>query len=1079
MNNLQQQPGNTNSWHAMYSVSDRQKVVQILSGTLKELQNGNYDAQKAANMAQEFEKFTFMKSQSRDEYLRLIKQKVTQLRAGIRNPANGNNMGGNNPMVNQNMGQNMGSGMGMQQQPNMNPQSNMRPQNMNFLQQQAQARQQSAAQIQAQLRNGNIANQTPSQTQPVHHIQQQQQQQPSQPPQPQQSQPPQQPQPQPNQQQLHQISNMIRNAPIPQALLSKIPNLPPNVNTWTQIFDCFQKKIIPQAAMPVIKEIHNTHLQLTLRQHQQQKINQMQSQRMNQQQHQQQHQQQPQLPQQQQQQQQPQAMNNMAGTVNNSNNNTPVMNSGNFNMNNLNPQQKQQLLRRQMQQRNSLAGQNPLMQQQGQVPSQPPQPQPQQQPSQPQQQKPQMVQSSPQNPQQSKPPNFTITPDDILKYSSDAMRLLTRLQSNGSIQPNLDQSQKESFIRKYIHHQKTTMWKQGQVTNNMTNVPNTANAGNTVNQAQVQRRLQQQTGVNSMPMQSQPQTQPSAPLSQQSPMINNMQMGNQQPMPHTQMNNQNSPMMQQRAVNTPTMPMNNNDPSAATKKQAAMGSLSALLPPLTDEMKLQLRQLIEEVSRNNVALKDVTMLLSQQDKNAVRDTVVRISQQYANVDSIISYFYIITRNVEGTKRLIQMKYMTKNIIENVQRGIYLAAPDLLEKLRSQYQKYFEYVKEQFAIRRQRMQSQQPQGQPPQQQFLNNQQRNGPIQNQIPQQQVQGMPQQQNGQTLMNIGPVNSWPNVAPPMQQRNNIGSSPMIPNSVSPIIPKQMHPFQSPASNINTAPPKQGGRAQNKKSVSGTTPGATGTSRKKSINKSISSVGGIPTPANNATTPAALANSIKTPNSIPTPQVPPTQSNKNTPAEQQSPNSQMKRAPSNAGLKITEDTVGTIFNNSEVDPKLAKRRELSDTDPLKFFYASLSNLLEIDDLAGDQQGLPTPAQSSSSTGSKIGIAKSPLSPVITSNEWTCEIKPMAITSSFKQVGTIRELTASDIVQTCADLALTEVEEFSKKGVKRENDEMDDSDDIDNLFSDKKPKVEDDDYKFMYEPVEFDEWQKFMVASMQ
>ncbi|CUM45632.1 uncharacterized protein AC631_04667 [Debaryomyces fabryi] len=1075
MNNLQQQPGNTNSWHAMYSVTDRQKVVQILSGTLKELQNGNYDAQKAANMAQEFEKFTFMKSQSRDEYLRLIKQKVTQLRGGIRNPANGNNMGGNNSVMNQNMGQNMGQGMGMQQ-PNMNSQNsinsqnNMRPQNMNFLQQQAQARQQSAAQIQAQLRNNSISNQPPSQSQPVHHMQQQQQQQ-----QPQQ---PQQPQPQqnlqPNQQQLHQISNMIRNAPIPQALLSKIPNLPPNVNTWTQIFDCFQKKIIPQAAMPVIKEIHNTHLQLTLRQHQQQKINQMQSQRMNQQQ-----QPQPQLPQQQ----QPQAMNNMAGAINNSNSNTPVMNSGNFNMNNLNPQQKQQLLRRQMQQRNALSGQNPLMPQQGQVPPQPQQPQQPQQPPQPsqQQQKPQMLQTSPQNPQQGKPPNFTITPDDILKYSSDAMRLLTRLQSNGSIQPNLDQSQKESFIRKYIHHQKTTMWKQGQMSNNMTNVPNAANAGSAVNQAQVQRRLQQQAGVNNMPMQPQQQPQPLAPLSQQLPMINNMQMGNQQPMPHTQMNNQSSPMMQQRAANTPGMPMNNNNPNDVTKKQAAMGSLSALLPPLTDEMKLQLRQLIEEVSRNNVALKDVTMLLSQQDKNAVRDTVVRISQQYANVDSIISYFYIITRNVEGTKRLIQMKYMTKNIIENVQRGIYLAAPDLLEKLRSQYQKYFEYVKEQFAIRKQRMQSQQLQGQPPQQQqqFLNNQQRNGPISNQIPQQQVQGMPQQQNGQPLMNIGPVNSWPNVAPPMQQRNNIGSSPMIPNSVSPIIPKQMHPFQSPAPNLNTAPPKQVGRAQNKKSVSGATPGSTGTGRKKSVNKSISSVGGIPTPANNATTPAALANSIKTPNSIPTPQIPATQSNKNTPAEQQSPSSQMKRAPSNAGLKITEDTVGTIFNNSEMDPKLAKRRELSDTDSEKFFYASLSNLLDLDDSAGDHQGLPTPAQSSSSTGGKTGIAKSPLSPVITSNEWTCEIKPMAITTSFNQVDMIRELTASDIVQTCADLALTEVEEFSKKGVKRENDKMDDSDDIDNLFSDKKPKVEDDDYKYMYEPVEFDEWQKFMVASMQ
>lgn len=1057
MNNLQQQPGNMNSWHAMYSVNDRQKVVQILTATLKELQNGNYDAQKAANMAQEFEKFTFMKSQSRDEYLRLIKQKVTQLRSGIRNTGNGANIGGNNPMMGQNMGQNMGQGMGNMPQQNMNAQNSMKPENMNFLQQQAQARQQSAAQIQSQLRNNSMLNQ-PNQAQPVPHMQQpqQHQQQASQ-------------NLQPNQQQLQQISNMIRNAPIPQALLSKVPNLPPNVNTWTQIFDCFQKKIIPQAAMPVIKEIHNTHLQLTLRQHQQQKLNQMQSQRLNQQ----------QQAQPSQQPQQPQGMNNLStGAVNNSNSNTPVMNSGNFNMANLNPQQKQQLLRRQMQQRNAMGGQNPIIQQQQQ-------PQPQSQPpqsQQPQQPTPKMVQASPQNNQQGKPPNFTITADDILKYSSDAMRLLTRLQSNGSIQPNLDQSQKESFIRKYIHHQKTTMWKQSQMNNNMSNLPNSGNSGNAVNQAQVQRRLQQQADVTNMPMQSQSQGQgqPQVPMQQQLPMMNNMQIGGQQGMAHPQMSNQGTPMLQQRPASSAGLPMNNNNVNAPNQKQAAMGSLSSILPPLTDEMKLQLRLLIEEVSRNNVALKDVTMLLSQQDKNTVRDTIVRISQQYANVDSIISYFYIITRNVEGTKRLIQMKYMTKNIIENVQRGIYLAAPDLLEKLRSQYQKYFEYVKEQFAIRRQRLQNQPPQSQLPQQQqqqqqFMNNQQRNGSVQNQIPQQQVQGMTQQA-GQPLMNIGPANSWPNVAPPIQQRGNIGSSPMVPNAASPVIPKQIHPFQSTTPNAPVQQ-KQMGRAQNKKSVSGSVPGTTPSAgRKKSINKSISSVGGIPTPANNATTPATLANSIKTPNSIPTPQIPASQSNKNTPSEQ-SPNAQGKRS-SSTGLKITEDTVGNIFDNSEVDPKLAKRRELSDTDPEKFFYASLSNLLELSDLSADHQGLPTPAHSSSAN-TKNGHAKSPLSPVITSNEWTCEIKPIAITSSFKQVDTIRELTSSDIVQTCADLALDEVEEFSKKGIKRENDKMDDSDDIDNLFGDKKMKVEDDDFKFMYEPVEFDEWQTFMITSMQ
>ncbi|KAK7684012.1 hypothetical protein QCA50_012988 [Cerrena zonata] len=111
-------------------------------------------------MAQEFEKFTFMKAPSRDEYLRSIKQKITQLRSGsMRNmaaasaAANPNNIANNNNNNNTNNNINAparnptvpNNTAGMVN--NMGPQNNMNPQSMNFLQQQAQARQQSAAQI--------------------------------------------------------------------------------------------------------------------------------------------------------------------------------------------------------------------------------------------------------------------------------------------------------------------------------------------------------------------------------------------------------------------------------------------------------------------------------------------------------------------------------------------------------------------------------------------------------------------------------------------------------------------------------------------------------------------------------------------------------------------------------------------------------------------------------------------------------------------------------------------------------------------------------------------------------------------
>lgn len=907
-----QQPQNMATWHAMYSFQDRQKVIQILASTLKEIQGANYNVQKAQNMALEFEKFTFMKAPTRDEYLRAIKQKITQLRGNIR------------PMMDQQQQQ--------QQQPQQ-PQQQQNSMNMNFLQQQAQARQQSAAQIQAQMRLQSVS----SAPNPA----------PTSGPAPANG----------NNTQVQQIiGNMIKNVPIPATLLAKIPNLPPNINTWTQIFDCFQKKIIPHSAMPIIREIHNTHMQLALRQHQQQRLNQMNKQ--------------PQQP----------AQNSQIPA------NPQLARNANFNLNNMSAQQKG-MLQRQQQQQNPQSQFNQLKLKQA---------------AQAVQAAPLQHQAVGQQPA-GRVPNQTITPDDIVKYSADALALLNTLQNNGSIPRELDQAQKQSFIRKFIHHQKLTLWKQRQ------------GQGQQQGQPAQQRPAQPQAqGLGNFPDQLNPQ------------MMNASPMIPQQVPPSQPQLQQQQQQQQQRQFNmTPQLGNNQLNGTPAASAQAAGGagarpannSMSAIIPPLTDEMKAKLRKMFEEVSRNNVALKDVTQLLSQQEKTQVGEILAKISQQYVNVDSILSYFYVLTKNLEGTKRLIQMKHMTRQIVDNLRRGVYLAGPDLLEKLRSQYQKYFDYVKEQVAIRRQAQQRQltvQAQRQPQRpQQF------NGPA----------ASPQ---------LNQVNNWSKPqpvpmnyqAPPVQMPQGMGNkgSPLLPGA-SPV-PSAKQPAKPPA----------------KKPV----PVPNNNRRKLSANK-------IPTPAENATTPATLANAIKTPNSIPTPHVPQTHSNKNTPQDM---------SPSYPGRGATatpfnrEAAVIDIFSNSGADSKATRRRELSNTDPEKFFLSSLANLLDLEETSAE---LLTPAPSE-----KSNIDKSPLSPL--SNEWTCAIRPDAITSAFKQVDAIREVVANDIIEV-----FTHTEPL-----KRDNTEMDDHDDIDGLFDEKKFKPDVSDFsKHMFEPIGVEDWRTFVASTLE
>ena len=1203
--NIHPQQGAMGSWRDGFA-ADRHKVVQILTQTLKDTQPANYDANKAAQLAQEFENFTFQKSQSRDDYMISIKSKIGQFKASV----NRNGM----QQQQQQQQQNTGLRQPQQQQPNVNApqqqQGNMNVQNMNFLQRQAQARQQSAAQIQAQLRNKNQQQQQPQAQQPQQNqfqqsIQQQQQQTQQIPPggaKP--------AQPQLNQQQLIRIGNQLRNAPIPQALLSKIPNLPPNVNTLSQIIECIQNGIIPSSVTQLVKDIHNTHVQLVVRQQQQQ-----QQQNVN-------------LMQANLQQMQQQGLNPQA-SVNNANITSALNNP------NLTAQQKQQYQRQLQQQQQQQQQRAPSVvnggpQQQQQFPqSQIP---PGQQMRNQQQTAPQMLPQG-QNQMQSQiqpqggqaqgqsnlanGPNLKITPQDMMKYSPDALSMLTKLQERGEITRNLNMNQKEEFIKKYIVHHKNLLWKQqNELAANRGTINGANNIGGNAPQQQLQPQHQQQSNQamlnqstmlnQNIPLQQQSQQQQQQQQQQMQPKINqsmaqfnnntspvlpfnglNQSMQPRVPIPsqnpNSNPNSNQNPIPNQNHLQQQPIPQNrnnfqqqqqqlqqqqnraplNNQPGGQQGNQpggqagGAQARPQAVLPVVTDDVKLKLRQLVESVSRHHVALKDETLTLSINEKKIVRDSIMAISQQYASVDSIITYFYVTTRNADGTTKLIQMKYMTKNIIESLQRGIYLATPDLLDKLRAQYQKYFEYVKDQISNRRQQMQVQQQQLQQmssvnpplaptqaqPLQQFNNiQQQRANAIQRggQLPPQQPQGNQNWNNAPGMVGQQQQQMQKNQQPPMH------SSPMMPNGVSPLISNANLAIQQPVignNNNKVSPQKQNARMpqgnllnnnnnnnNNLKKNNVVPPAA----RRKS-SKGTSAAGGMPTPVGgNATTPGTLANSIKTPNSISTPMIPPQSqgSNKNTPIE--SPNyhnknpsvssvSSTKQLNSNNALtqqqqlQLIQDKVfeDSLVESPEVNAKLLARKKLASSDSEKFFFASLANMLDLEEGTGENKignyngssggkSLPTPQ---SMYNGKIGSAMSPLSPISLplassssfgfalalgnglllgqSTGWTCEIKPEAITSTFNQIESIKDLTSSDIIQTCYRIGEIEKREREQQQIKQESENSlkhprDDNNDFDDLFmEEKKPKFDFEDIseKFLYQHNDFEDWKDFVIAN--
>lgn len=513
----------------------------------------------------------------------------------------------------------------------------------------------------------------------------------------------------------------------------------------------------------------------------------------------------------------------------------------------------------------------------------------------------------------------------------------------------------------------------------------------------------------------------------------------------------------------------------------------SFLPPMTDEIKLRLQNISAEVAQSKVPLKDVTMLLSDAEKLRVRDMMQQLLQQYQNADNILGYFYVLSGNADGAKRLLQLKLMTKNILENLRQDTYLAGPDLIEKMRLQYQKFTDYVKEQILARKAQQEAIKQQ---PQQHLNQNQNPQGqpapPIQQQGP---AQGMRGAVNGQYAQNNqqypqnmsqlmpGGYNNSQNIAPPGQPQQ----SPQVQsmqhgqfNQQKPISQQPPQQYARALPNQNMQPQKLPGAAPGPRLGSspipipgaaspGTksqpykaTPAKKATTTAANRRKNAKSSSAIPTPAS-APTPATLANAIKTPNNMPTPLLPQTHSNRGTPNES-SPTNDLKTM-----SMEKEPFVGDVFGRNSTDFQQAKRRELSDANPEKFFFSALSNLLEIGEEFGGK----------SAEDSQLPL-KSPLSPKH-SGEWSAEIKPFALVSAFRQVEAIKDLTCSDILSDCAELVKLESadrEANSERSLKRE---LEEEEDLDLLFVDKKFGLEELAFGECGSLVEFDDWKSWLT----
>lgn len=1407
----------TETWQSSYPVEDRKKIVYTLLNTLKEISGNDFDLKNNEEAAQEFEKLMFIHSNTKEKYLKVIRQKLHSLRSGARNgfqnqSQNGQTHNGGEAGMQFQGGQRMKMGGSVNNTSTLNQ---AHPNYLKYMQQSQQSRQQQTMKMYSLMMNSDVNNYNqPMKTQyfssqqnsNITNIQYQ------------------------------QVVSYISNIPIPQALLSKISNLPSGVNTWSQVYECLQKKILPDSAIPIIKDLHDTHIQLVYRQHQQQKLNQINSQRNSNPNYSMSTNQSPNIspiiPQQQ--------LYNVSNipiqkslSLNHSPNISPIVNqqqpfnvpiSNNLNVNSLslnnldslngnsiNLQNTNQMHfflqnQKQSQKKNMNMSKPQTHHQPNLVTLSPIQQQinpnqylqnsyqhqfhhknyPPNQPIQQMQGQNQMLYMSliqphthtnhqphlqTQQNQQSniqKIPYLQITPQDIMKYSSDAVILLNRLQENRSIQSDLDRNQKKNFIRKYIIHQKKKLWKK-QNSQNLGNglsnpqindienlkvnlvisdgnkINNNASVINDIDPHLVQRRHQDHNQNNIGTLNQQPIQHPSIipdknninntpinslnlnpkkmidykmqmkdmnfSISSQKRMMNNYHLNNYNSFidgsvnnnitnknsSNIDLNNNISSTINKKnisaldlnlsenpninVINSPNLNVNNNqinnisniginlnsntnvnrsnsnvnldpdiefnsnssnnknlkynlnasfnqshnvnnnsnqskhisngitidsnniesqnfesntisnnninnrsNPVASPNndsnftfemnlnnnlssnhnqgymfnhsnnqnsnlstnsnniyknnyniktvsnnmnmndvqeninnvhRQRNSDSFQFILPTLTDDLKQRLRKLVEKILKNNIYLRDITSLLSEKEKSLIRETFIKVTQQYSNIDSVISYFFIITQNEEGTKRLLQMKFIIKKLLEGFKKGVYLGEHSLLLKLQKQYQKYFDHVKEHFFLKRQQLQNQQNQTQQSvlqpnrTSQHINNQVLNSSLPQNlqffsgpstVKQQKTQQF-QRNQSQDPQNQKFINFGNNVKSPKKNNDNhkrLSSSVFVSNQSSPHNYNLQSPLKIPyhyniqnqniqatqLKKVSSAKKKNifknsvnlgisldssnQGSANNKacanlshKNIKENTflsyntinPGSYSNDFIKTTNLS-----NVSTPIENNISSNLISTSNKTPNSLSSTQSSLNTSIKNILNNNSSSNS-TKNSPNDSDLNDTYD----IFNCVELDSKMNERKNLRSTDPEKFFFSSLANLLKLENFfekKKDSSLLPKNETKFNNSDENLDD----------NDNWTCDIKPGTICAAFKQIDFISELVLEDVLFVSNTNAIIHNTENLQDDKIISNDEN-----FNNLIKiEKKSDVKD---FFLHDSIDFCEW-KLSIASI-
>lgn len=108
---------------------------------------------------------------------------------------------------------------------------------------------------------------------------------------------------------------------------------------------------------------------------------------------------------------------------------------------------------------------------------------------------------------------------------------------------------------------------------------------------------------------------------------------------------------------------------------------------------------VAEMNRHLVASRPRTTELAdlpEQERQAIAEQVRLMTPMFQRVDQLLPVFLAMTGNIDATKRLILMKYMFQDQLDVVDSNKFVFNLATLQKLKDQFQRYFQFVKNQIS-----------------------------------------------------------------------------------------------------------------------------------------------------------------------------------------------------------------------------------------------------------------------------------------------------------------------------------------------------------------------------------------------